>query len=197
MDDTPEFTDRQREFLSYLPATSKEIADKMGISNRGVRDHRENVEDKGVDLDYDETTHIWSRADDPGGQEDTTLPEEPDPSDLTERERYILHQLQTATDTEELAEARRGRRPERAGHRDVSQSERRRRHWRLPDRPAEVCRQNRRMMYQAPIASHQFDTDTVSVVTTEGEASPLAFYDPSSTQAWLAMDNPLDLRDYR
>ena len=53
------------------------------------------------------------------------------------------------------------------------------------------------MMHQDPTASHQFDTDTVSVVTTEGEASPLAFYDPSSTQAWLAMDEPLDLRDYR
>jgi len=105
MDDTtPEFSDRQREFLNALPATSQEIADGMGISKRGVRDHREKVEEKGVDLDYDETTHIWSRADDSGDQEDTTLPEEPDPSDLTERERYILHQLQTATDTEELAD---------------------------------------------------------------------------------------------
>ena len=53
------------------------------------------------------------------------------------------------------------------------------------------------MMHQDPTASHQFDTDTVSVVTTEGEASPLAFYDPSSTQAWLSVDEPLDLRDYR
>ena len=41
------------------------------------------------------------------------------------------------------------------------------------------------MMHQNPTASHQFDTDTVSVVTTEGEASP------------LSMDEPLDLRDYR
>ncbi|WP_199712312.1 hypothetical protein [Halorubrum sp. Atlit-8R] len=52
-------------------------------------------------------------------------------------------------------------------------------------------------MHQDPTASHQFDAGDVSVVTTEGEASPLAFYDPSSTQAWLAMDEPLDLRDYR
>lgn len=44
---------------------------------------------------------------------------------------------------------------------------------------------------------HQFDTDTVSVVTTDGEASPLAFYDPDSPRAWLAMDDPLDLSDYR
>jgi hypothetical protein len=53
------------------------------------------------------------------------------------------------------------------------------------------------MMHQDPTASHQFDTDTVSVVTTEGEASPLAFYDPSSSRAWLSMRDPLDLRAYR
>jgi hypothetical protein len=53
------------------------------------------------------------------------------------------------------------------------------------------------MIHQDPSASHQFDTDTVSVVTTEGEASPLAFYDPGRSRAWLAMDDPLDLRDYR
>jgi hypothetical protein len=53
------------------------------------------------------------------------------------------------------------------------------------------------MMYHDPTASHQFDTDTVSVVTTEGEASPLAFYDPSSSRAWLSMRDPLDLREYR
>ncbi|WP_297888872.1 LuxR C-terminal-related transcriptional regulator, partial [uncultured Halorubrum sp.] len=106
-DNTPEFTDRQREFLNALPATSKEIANAMGIAPRSVRDHRENVQERGVELEYDEATHVWSRADDSGDLEedtDTTLPEEPDPSDLTERERYILHQLQTATDTEELAD---------------------------------------------------------------------------------------------
>lgn len=53
------------------------------------------------------------------------------------------------------------------------------------------------MMHQNPTASHQFDTDTVSVVTTEGEASPLAFYDPESSRAWLSMQDQLDLRDYR
>jgi len=53
------------------------------------------------------------------------------------------------------------------------------------------------MMHQNPTASHQFDTDTVSVVTTEGEASPLAFYDPSSSKAWLSMQEPLNLREYR
>lgn len=53
------------------------------------------------------------------------------------------------------------------------------------------------MMHQNPTASHQFDTETVSVVTTEGEASPLAFYDPSGRKAWLSMQEPIDLREYR
>ena len=53
------------------------------------------------------------------------------------------------------------------------------------------------MMHEDPTATYQFETDTVSVVTTEGEASSLAFYDPGSSRAWLAMDEPLDLRDYR
>lgn len=53
------------------------------------------------------------------------------------------------------------------------------------------------MRHQDPTASHQFDAADVSVVTTEGETSPLAFYDPSSRQAWLSMDDPLTLREYR
>lgn len=53
------------------------------------------------------------------------------------------------------------------------------------------------MMHHDPTASYQFDTDDVSVITTEGETSPLAFYDPSSRGAWLSMRNPITLRDYR
>lgn len=47
--------------------------------------------------------------------------------------------------------------------------------------------------------SHQFDTatDSVAVATTDGEVSPLAFFDPSSSRAWLSMTEPVDLRDYR
>ncbi|OYR82542.1 hypothetical protein DJ84_10105, partial [Halorubrum ezzemoulense] len=110
MDDTPEFTDRQREFLTALPATSQEIADEMGISTRSVRDHRENVQEKGVELDYNEATHIWSRADGSGDleeEEDTTFPDlsdtpvadvDPDPSDLNDDERVIARELQTGVD---------------------------------------------------------------------------------------------------
>ncbi|RLM81308.1 hypothetical protein DVK05_09940 [Halorubrum sp. Atlit-8R] len=137
MDDTPEFTDRQREFLDELPATSKEIAEKMGISKRGVRDHRENVEEKGVDLDYDEATHTWSRVD--GGSDDDRVeqkeeeqqeetdtvdldavdvdPEaDPDASDLTDRQRVIAHELQTGATIDDLASRVNERRPIVAEH---------------------------------------------------------------------------------
>jgi len=52
-------------------------------------------------------------------------------------------------------------------------------------------------MYQGPTATRQFDTVTVSVVTVDGDPDRLAFYDGTSRQSWLAMDDPLDLRDYR
>jgi hypothetical protein len=56
------------------------------------------------------------------------------------------------------------------------------------------------MMHQNPTASRQFDTPSVSVVAVDGAGEApdhLAFYDSTSTQSWLAMDDPLDLRDYR
>jgi len=55
------------------------------------------------------------------------------------------------------------------------------------------------MMHQDPAATRQFDAD-VSVVTVDGAGDApdrLAFYDGRSRQTWLAMDDPLDLRDYR
>ncbi|MFC7323229.1 hypothetical protein ACFQMF_01415 [Halorubrum rutilum] len=115
-DDTPEFTERQRDLLEMLPATSRDIAEEFDVALTTVESHRNALKDKGVPLEFDRETNEWfvdgspgwkaSAADQDDGDddEDTTFPEEPDPSDLTERERYILHQLQTATDTEELAE---------------------------------------------------------------------------------------------
>jgi len=113
MDDTPEFTDRQREFLDHLPATSQEVADAMGISPRSVRDHREAVQEQGVELNYDEATHVWSHADGPTDQTDTGLPNlsdtpvadaDPDSSNLTDDERRIARELQTGSDVDTLAE---------------------------------------------------------------------------------------------
>jgi len=56
------------------------------------------------------------------------------------------------------------------------------------------------MMHQDPTATRQFDAGELSVVTVDGAGDApdrLAFYDGRSRQTWLAMDAPLDLRDYR
>ena len=53
------------------------------------------------------------------------------------------------------------------------------------------------MIHQDPTATKQFDTPALSVVTVDGDPDTLAFYDGASTRSWLAMDDPLDLRDYR
>ena len=56
------------------------------------------------------------------------------------------------------------------------------------------------MMHQNPTASRKFDADGVRVFTTEGdrpEHDALAFYDPASSTAWLSMNDPVDVRDYR
>ena len=57
------------------------------------------------------------------------------------------------------------------------------------------------MMHQNPTASRKFDTHTgLRVFTTDGERpqdDALAFYDPTSTTAWLSMNDPLDVHDWR
>ena len=56
------------------------------------------------------------------------------------------------------------------------------------------------MMHQNPTASRKFDAADVRVFTTDGERpqdDALAFYDPASTTAWLSMNDPLDVREWR
>lgn len=54
------------------------------------------------------------------------------------------------------------------------------------------------MMHQNPTASRKFDVDpSLRVFTTEGDPDALAFYDPTSTAAWLSMNDPLDAREWR
>ena len=56
------------------------------------------------------------------------------------------------------------------------------------------------MMHQNPTASRKFDADGVRVFTTDGETredDALAFYDPAESTAWLSMNDPVDVRDYR
>ena len=53
------------------------------------------------------------------------------------------------------------------------------------------------MMYHNPTASRKFDVDGLRVFTTEGDPDALAFYDPTDSAAWLSMNDPLDVRNYR
>lgn len=64
MSDTPELTDRQREFLACLPASTSEIAQRMGIKRTTVQDHRDAILGKDVDVQYDEAANSWYIADD-------------------------------------------------------------------------------------------------------------------------------------
>jgi len=52
------------------------------------------------------------------------------------------------------------------------------------------------MMHQRTNATVAFDAD-VHVLAVDGDPDRIAFYDGSSRQCWLSMDDPLDLRDYR
>lgn len=63
-DELPELTDRQKEFIDALPASTGEIAEKMRIRPTSVEDHRNAVENKGVDLSYDPVGNQWWISDD-------------------------------------------------------------------------------------------------------------------------------------
>ncbi|WP_049979376.1 hypothetical protein [Halolamina rubra] len=112
---TEALTDAQREFLECLPATTAEVVDELGIKRTSVKDRRDGVRDKGVELDFDQSTHVWSIAgDDVDTQGDDTpaLPDledvdakgDPDESELTDRERYVARELQTGATVESLAD---------------------------------------------------------------------------------------------
>lgn len=64
MNDTPELTDRQREFIAHLPAPTSEIADRMGVEPTTVEGYRESLRSKGVDLEYDRDSNTWYLTDD-------------------------------------------------------------------------------------------------------------------------------------
>jgi hypothetical protein len=57
------------------------------------------------------------------------------------------------------------------------------------------------MMHQNPTESRKFDIDPrLRVFTTDGdrpEHDALAFYDPTDSAAWLSMNDPVDVREWR
>ena len=52
------------------------------------------------------------------------------------------------------------------------------------------------MMRQTTNGTVAFETD-VKVLAVDGDPDRIAFYDGSSRQCWLSMDDPVDLRTYR
>ena len=64
MSDTPELTDRQREFIAHLPASTSELSRRMGVEPTTVEGYRERLRDKGVGLEYDDDANQWYLADD-------------------------------------------------------------------------------------------------------------------------------------
>jgi len=68
MTDLPDLTERQQEFLSYLPASKAEIADQMGLEKTTVEGHKQNIREKfdnaekNIRLEYDPSSNQWALA---------------------------------------------------------------------------------------------------------------------------------------
>lgn len=62
--DLPELSDRQRELLACLPASTTELADALDIAETTVEGHRNAIKQKGVDIEYDRDANRWYLADD-------------------------------------------------------------------------------------------------------------------------------------
>ena len=62
-----ELTDRQQEFIDCLPASTPQIATRLGISKSTVSDHKCSLVDLGVDIRKDKDANQWFLAS--GGQQ--------------------------------------------------------------------------------------------------------------------------------
>jgi len=117
--DTPDLSDAPslRRLLELLPASTGEISEELDVAYTTVENYRNRIQDThGIPLEYDSGANEWRRGD---GEDDTTdepdlpdLPDlsdveagdEPDPSDLTEREEYLVGELQTGATVDGLAD---------------------------------------------------------------------------------------------
>lgn len=118
MTDTPDLSNapRLRELLSLLPASTLDLSEEMGISTSTVESYRNRLQDiHDIALEYDRKANEWRCLDDvdlDAAARDATLPdlsdveagEDPNPNDLTDREEYIVRELQTGTTVDDLAD---------------------------------------------------------------------------------------------
>jgi len=56
MGNGPDLTTRQREVINLLPASSREIANTIGVTQSSVRDHIQSIRNKGVNIEWDSTS---------------------------------------------------------------------------------------------------------------------------------------------
>lgn len=62
--DTPDLTDRQKEFIACLPASAQELQRRMNVKNTTLEGYRDRLDAKGIELDYDTDAQQWYIADD-------------------------------------------------------------------------------------------------------------------------------------
>jgi DNA-binding CsgD family transcriptional regulator len=108
-----------RRVLELLPATTAEIATDLDIAGTTVEGYRNRLQDThDIPLAYDEATHEWAVAD-PAAVPDEVAPdqtadlpdlddvdvgEDPSPDALTDREEFIVRELQTGATLDALAD---------------------------------------------------------------------------------------------
>ena len=119
-DDAPELTDRQQQVIANLPASTSELATALDVAETTIEGYRDRLRQKGVPLEYDREDNEWyidgwtawnALSDDDldtdagsGEDSDTDAPDEPSAEDLTDREAFIVRELQTGATLDELAD---------------------------------------------------------------------------------------------
>jgi len=107
----PELTAGQRRFVEAHPNTRQGLIDELDISPSRVRAYRAECREEGYGFEQVEGTWNVVPPEDTDPSEDTDPewaaiePEgTPDPSELTDREKYIARELQTGSSIDELTD---------------------------------------------------------------------------------------------
>ncbi len=116
-DGTPDLTERQRTALETLPANKHRLADALDLdSPHSAKGYIERLRRKGLEIEYifaeDEYRHLGNTeavldadADTaPNISDEPVADAEPDPDNLTDREAYIVGELQTGATVPGLAD---------------------------------------------------------------------------------------------
>ena len=102
--------------LDELPASSRELSEALDVAETTVESYRVRLREvHGIELAYDRDANEWSRADEntatdtsddePAPWEDTPVADDdPNPDDLTDREAFLLRQVQQGATTDDLAD---------------------------------------------------------------------------------------------